>query len=383
MWLKMGKTNNKNINYNFLEKNSSLKKNTFQERILISDLSYHTVKNGKILFSDNVKSNGVYDENNKFYDLSYYHELLDHVEIFPEGIPISSSIERVIYIGTLNKMYGHLITDGLKKLWFLKSDYAKKIIEESNFKICYSADWDSPPQYAIDVFKLAGYDLTSFIQIKGCVSASEIIIPENSLVHTGAQGRFIYTQYIDTINHIISQLPINQNLTYEKLYFTRSALNSGRDFNELEVEEIFRTHGYMIVSPEKYSVIDQLSMLQNCKQFATTYGSLSHEILFCKENTDITILTKSDYVNDYQNVIDQIRPMNITYVKAHHSWRKASYLGPFYIAVTKQLRTYMKISGYRKCVFFKIEFMKYWCAILKIYWKRFQGVLKIHEKLTK
>ena len=115
------------------------------------------------------------------------------------------------------------------------------------------------------------------------------ILPDLSLFLQNNSLRFTkeYRCVIDTIKQNIdikSSCP-------EKLLFTRSAVDDSREWGEEKnIDELFRKKGFCVISPEKYSVKEQIQMLVHCKFFAAPEGSCSHNAVFCEPGTTVILL---------------------------------------------------------------------------------------------
>lgn len=156
---------------------------------------------------------------------------------------------------------------------------------------------------------------------------------------------------------------MNGRTPYDKIYFTRTSLDSSREYGENKIEQLFAKRGFKIISPEKLSIIEQLQILLNCKEFSTTEGSIAHNVLFLRPDTKVVILRKANYVNSYQLAVNQIAEVNVTYIDAHKSFfcnKKAPYLGPFYLCTTCHVAKYFAIKVQNSL--FDKSFWKYLCC---------------------
>jgi hypothetical protein len=103
--------------------------------------------------------------------------------------------------------------------------------------------------------------------------------------------------------------------------------------------------GYSIISPEKLSFIEQLKILSNCSEFASTVGSCSHNILFLNSAAHAYLIPRADFCPDYQRAIDSVFDGEITYVDCNLSIarrRSQDCVGPFYLYISTNL---MRLFG--------------------------------------
>lgn len=287
-----------------------------------------------IIYGGVCNKNGAYIEESAYVERRSFGYTVDDNEVI-------SSHEHVIYIGFFLNCYGHGITDNIKKLWFLKSDTYK--VRFSDYSIVYITERNEPlPKWQKEIFSLAGFDSEGWIQIVKPTKFEKVIIPDNSLQCANEHRTFTlqYTEIIDCIKRNCT----DENMHYDKIYFTRTGINNyWRECGEERVESYFKRHGYTVISPEKHSVKEQISMMMNCKSFASTEGSCAHNSVFCKQGTEVILLRKADYANAYQIMINEFAKLNVTYIDVHKSVRTDKlqpWHGPFFIYVSPFLRKY-------------------------------------------
>lgn len=338
----MSITNVENNNIEFLRPStkSSFKSAYSYQSFSERELSYIDINNGFILPNKDNSSvyGGVVSEDGEFVDISGLHEGKGRKYDFHGDIERAFSVP-VIYIGFIIPIWGHVITDGIKKIWFLTTDEGKNWLK-MGAQVVYVTLSNAPlPQYVIDLFQYAGLNMDKCIHIKEITKCRKIIIPQNSLFLE--QGKRYYThEYKETITHIKNYVDNMSLPIFPKIYLTRTHLNRKNDFGEKNIEKMFQKQGYTIIAPEEYSVAHQIYLMSHCSELASTEGSISHNAIFCKEHTHLVIIKKANYWNGYQKVINDIEKLIVTWVDAHHSImanKKEPWRGPFYLCVTPEL----------------------------------------------
>jgi capsular polysaccharide biosynthesis protein len=284
---------------------------------------------------------GVADSDGNFIENSAVHEGLFRDKINPVLNPEHIDSE-VIFIGSMHSIYGHCITDNLKKLWFLRTDKGQRIIENGG-KIAYVSAWNNEelPQFALHILTLAGIDTQKLIRITSPTRVKKVYIPDNSMQLKN--GTRMWSDQFKKEFEIIKSNIRYTGETYDKIYFSRTQLKDNKDFGEKRIEKLFEEQGYKILSPEKLSIDAQVALMTNCKNFVGTDGSITHNGVFCNKDTEITILIKADYANGYQMMINDMIGYQVTYVSAHHTikHRRRPWSGPFYLSPTKELLKYL------------------------------------------
>lgn len=254
--------------------------------------------------------------------------------------------EVAIYLGCFHWVWGHFLTDNIKRFWFLYTDQCKQLIA-SGAKLVYTCVYNREVSAnGAKLMAMADVDPSVFEVIKTPTQFRTLYIPDPAIIHSDLSqyslGKRFYTaEFADTIQRIVSKIPTERK--YDKIYLTRTGIVSNylREFGEWKIERIFRQKGYQILRPEQIGLEEQLSILHNCTHFATTEGSIAHNAIFCKPGTDVVVIRKADYINSYQLFINQMRDLNVTYIDAHHTTPPYGeghiWFGPFYMCVTEYL----------------------------------------------
>ena len=155
--------------------------------------------------------------------------------------------------------------------------------------------------------------------------------------------RFFTKEYVDIVNCLESDICPAE---YKKIYFTRSGILDKKDFGEKKIEDLFERNGYKILHPEKMSFDEQISLLKGCDSFACTEGSVSHNVIFCKDKTDVVIIRKCNMINGYQMALNSLRDFSVTYIDSNKTVpanKRHPYLGPFFLYMSDLLADYFNL----------------------------------------
>lgn len=306
-------------------------------------------------------SGGLIDNNGDFVQESSCYEW--NKGAAPIGKNIQFNNKSAVFIGTLIPHWGHTFTDSFRKIWFLKTSECKRLVERGA-EIVYLTLRQPvrPPKYVFDLLLLAGVDLNKCRHITETEQFETIIMPEDCLQLRENGERYWSKEYSDLIHCVVNASTITSDFIYDKIYLTRTQLKDRRDFGEKRIENIFRKEGYQIIAPEKLSIQDQICLYKNSKEIVATEGTVAHNAIFCEPGTKLIILTKADYRNTYQDVVNEVAQLDVTKVKCHHStfchpvWR---YLGPFYMYVTPELETFLCHKIWHSLYYFDFLYYRY------------------------
>lgn len=259
-------------------------------------------------------------------------------------------VERnAIYIGVMMSIFGHTITDNLKKLWFLQSEDGKKLLEGETdiLYITYMAQ-TLPPQ-VFEILQYAGVDIKKLKLIDKPTKYRAVYVPGNSMISKEIKknvGEKYYTiDFWETVLHMLDTIP-KVNIEGEgRIYLSRTAFRNRRDYGEKRIERLFSKAGYRIVYPEKHPFAEQVALMQYAKEVVATEGSVSHMAMFSKPMTKWVILKKIDWENPYQLCINEMAQVDVVSLDANHSITvECGWEGPFYLSPTKAVCNYLHVE---------------------------------------
>lgn len=191
---------------------------------------------------------------------------------------------------------------------------------------------------------------------------SKVFVPDECFFSDFyAKKRFYTKEYLNLLNRL-PQLPAPKNLNVEKVYFSRLAFQIKKDCNEKDIENCFKEQGFTIIYPKQLNFLDELAILQHCKIFAATEGSIAHNLIFCQNGITTIICRKiTGYFAEHQMLINQLKNANVTYIDVGFSpflYRKNDwYSGPYFLYKTKELRRFFYLPPQKIFPFWK--FFKY------------------------
>lgn len=247
-----------------------------------------------------------------------------------------------VYMGFLFGVWGHIITDDLKFLWFLHSDSYKALKDKyGKLKLVYICEpWFDIHKVFSELLSLADIDGSEFVKIDKVTKFKQVIVPEPSFFLAGFY-RYYTSGYKDIIQRIVSKV---HPIVNDKVYLTRTRLHDKRDFGEKNVEKAFKKKGYKIIAPERLTLKEQLAVYKGARLIAVTEGSISHNAVFMSEGVSLILLRKANFFNTYQEPLNDINHLSVTYIDAHLSCftdAKAPWTGPFFMYCNDNLSAFL------------------------------------------
>lgn len=284
---------------------------------------------------------------------------------------------RGIYVGFMRNIWGHCITDNIKKLWFLRTELCQSLIKDGYELYCTILNSDTLIPNFCKLLEYLNIDSKQFRVITSDTHFDELVIPQDSLT----DEHLCYKEFVDIVNEIWSKIPVDSTLP-RKVYFSRSRLHNGRDFGEKYIEQVFKTLGYKIIYPELVQTSEQLSIIKSCDSFAATEGSISHNVMFCNDGAEVIIIRKTRSCNRYQYAANKLRDLKIVYVDAHLSLFNVfdNGFGPFFMYVNKNVVDFALERDLQiKKHFPKMTFLNYLCHTLYYALRYRMRILKIGD----
>lgn len=344
-----------NYNLSFVNNNSLSEVSHYtSESYRISKILETLVLNKAIIIpskqeKSGFKEGGIYTSDGKFVKSATLNGVVPPSKVEFSTKNINQSDDTIIFIGTFYSLWGHAITDSIKKLWFLFTEEGKQLLD-NGAKVGYIFR-DKGDSYTLSVIEKTGVNPNDLIEIKEPTQFKNVYIPDSSIIYNPKDETRYYTkEYTEIINRIIDCYNKTYNSDfrekYDKVYFSRRRIfQNGRDWGEDKIEKVFRKLGYKVMYPEKLSFFEQIHILRNCSHFATTEGSISHTIIFCKPQTKIELVRKCNRLNFHQLMINEAAQLDVTYIDANKSVvidERMPLHGPFYLCITKELRHFYK-----------------------------------------
>lgn len=274
----------------------------------------------------------------------------------PPPHSIIRSSETVVYLGMFVSTWGHVIIDNIRRLWFLKSDAF------SEFKDCpiVYVPWTGEPLERQKNFRrlleILDVDVDNLRPITQPTRFDKIILPDESIFVRDGGGRKFTAEYRETIDRLRNFAFLNRTPTpFKKIYF----FYGRKQIGEERLAKYFYSKGYAIFMPEALTFDDQLNLLINCEHFATTVGSISHNSVFLRDNTEAILIPRhAESLNPFQPALNQVHPLRAFYVDSSFSIVSVHHDFNCFI-ISEQLKRFFgdKFDGYTEDDF-KI-FMKY------------------------
>jgi capsular polysaccharide biosynthesis protein len=94
-------------------------------------------------------------------------------------------------------------------------------------------------------------------------------------------------------------------------------LTRRKEIGEDIFEKLFKKNGYKILAPETLTFEEQAYLIYNCKTLASIEGTLAHNIVFAKKETQQIILRKQSEVIPRQIMLNQVTSTDVIYIDVY------------------------------------------------------------------
>lgn len=199
--------------------------------------------------------------------------------------------DELIYLGYLHNHWGHLLVDCCARLWHASQNPAMRAV------FITTAGFDREYHKNIKRFlELAGVQPDRILFVNKPVKIGSVIFPDQAY----SPGSYYSQEFIDMISRVVRNITPGIDESRDKIYFSRSHLRKHNEFGREVIDELFNLAGYTTLYPEELTIDDQIYYLNNCGSLAVTSGSLTHNVIFARKGTNVTIVNKSYLINELE-----------------------------------------------------------------------------------
>ena len=351
------------INIDYLYNPDAAKEAFKKSYFLDKKLSFQVIENGTILPHKSVNipgrwhfgQGGIVDKEGNYIESSSLHLGIGEPYTPPKE-SVQHSSETVIYFAMFYHIWGHDLTDNIRRVWFLKSDAFKN--EFKNCPIVYIPYKDG--YYTIDkqpslkrLLEILEVDVNRLRPITQPTQYDKIILPDGSFLSPTFFPPYnleigFTKEYRETIEQIRHFAQKNRTpISNKKLYLLHGKRNQ---IGEDRIADYFKSKGYDIIRPETFSLDEQFNLFINCESLASCIGSCSHNSLFCRDNTQIILFPRAvNTFTYYQEIINQVHPLNVNYIDSSLSiFSRGIVNDSFFYFISEQLKRFFgdKFDGY-------------------------------------
>ena len=288
---------------------------------------------------------GIIDSNDKYIEESGQYAFGEKNRVSGQYKFDKSSVEYidedVIYFNFYLSQWGHYLLDVIGRLWY--------ITKNKKYKIVYTTDIHGNNHIKnnfLQFLKLLDIDEDRLIFVNEVTQFKKVIIPETSIL-VAKYWTKEYKQIIDKlVDNALDGYKLKNN---RKIYCSRKHFKDGRSvsFGEEKIEDIYKRNNYEIVYMEELNLIEQIRLLNECKEITCVSGTLVHNAMFIRnKECNFTVINKTYKINPNIYLTNQLSDATFMFVDAYLSPLPISIgKGPFMLVLSEELLDYCKDKG--------------------------------------
>ena len=277
--------------------------------IIIGESNYIIAENHILhdqLIHENISyTDTAFLDNRNIYKLEKTNKIYYNRSLKKE-IPIAISL-----VCNYSWNYYHFVFECLSKLWLLSQCNIP-----ADIPIIIDACIKKTSQYAEYLKILNNRNIIYInrregVKIKKLIYLSTVnnIVPNYiNIKHINFKDNLFDIEYIQFIrNKMLYHIEKENNLRkIDKVFITRKN-NSNRSYNEIEIEECVKNHGFISIEPQTYSLKEQIKMFSEANYIIAASGAALTNIIYCKEKCKVIVLTgyKGD-LSIFSNIADAL-----------------------------------------------------------------------------
>lgn len=276
--------------------------------------------------------------------------------------------EDVVFIGNVNKFFGHFLLEHMNRIYvLLDKEYKNRKVVLINDK-----GLEVVPGYIFKFIELFGVKRKNIIILNQNTRFKSVCVPQQ-----GFNARLYNSDsFAQTFDKIAKNVPDAE--IYEKIYVSRVKLDKlHKTLGEEKVQKVFEKNGFKIIYPETLPLESQIALIKNCKVLAGCAGTALHLALFMKPGgTVISIKRNRRPVCNamIQNNVNNTKQLNGIFISGSIEKMKTfhSTNAPQIIAVNKYMQEFFDKYGYK--------YDDKDLGVDDVAWKQYEEMLKEYNK---
>ena len=194
--------------------------------------------------------------------------------------PVRKVSKRVLYGGFVFEHFGHLLLEGLSRLWGAR-------LTDNRLPIYVQCAGANLSQAALTLLDLAGLAKRVHV-VRQDTSFDSVVVPEPAFVIQSKAHKAFKEMYLRITDRVLGSSHIDT--TDQPLYLSRTGLppNVRALFGESLLEDVLRRNGAHIVHPERLDLTEQIRLINRHRVVLGPIGTAFHLLLFSRLANEAT-----------------------------------------------------------------------------------------------
>ncbi|GAA2095761.1 hypothetical protein GCM10009841_07120 [Microlunatus panaciterrae] len=199
--------------------------------------------------------------------------------------------------------FGHVMTEQLSRLWAWPE--AKRRFPGLKALVQLRSDRTELAKFERAVFAAAGIAPEDLIGTHGVVQVEKMLAATPMLVNFRYVDPGLAQQW-DRIGDALSAEATGTDYP-AKIFISRRGITKRECRNAAEVEAVFHSHGFMIISPQDYPLAEQVMMFRRAEVIGGFAGSGLFGIGFSREPKQVIMIRSESYTAGNEYLLCSIR----------------------------------------------------------------------------
>lgn len=313
-------------------------------RMYMRDVSVNVVPAG-VIVNEHLRGFGVFDRVGRFVK-SASQVRGNNGNFAPSHVDLQNCVyddRDVIFLGNVYPAFGHFMLEHLNRAWVLLNKKYKNmpVVLINNKSV-------SPvPGYMYRFLELLGVARENIIILDNTTRFRSVIVPAQ------AYNLPIYsaTEFGKTFDAMVKNINVAPK-NIDKIYVSRTALQSRRTYGEDKIEKIFAKNGYTIIHPEKLSLDEQIAYASGAKYLAGCAGTALHLALFMRGGGTVIQIKRNRKHKDSapaQYLINKTKGLKSIFINGAIEKTPTSHFSsiPQIVGVNKYMMRFIKDNNFK------------------------------------
>ncbi len=248
-----------------------------------------------------------------------------------------------VFVGNVFPQFGHFLLEHMNRAYVALDKKYKR----AKFVLVNNKDVNPVPNYMFELLELLGVKRENILILNETTQFRRVYVPDQGF-NIPVYSSDAFGKMYDAIAKNVK--PLREK--YEKIYVSRTAMQTRRTYGEGVVQKIFEKNGYKIIWPEKLPLSQQIALVKNARVLAGCAGTALHLALFMKSGGVVVQIKRNRQAKcnaDIQNLINDTKGLNGVFISGSVENKPTDHCSsvPQIIGVNQHMRDFFDAFGFK------------------------------------
>lgn len=248
-----------------------------------------------------------------------------------------------VFVGNVFPQFGHFLLEHMNRAYVAMDKKYKR----AKFVLVNNKDVNPVPNYMFELLELLGVRRENILILNETTQFRRVYVPDQGF-NIPVYSSVAFGKMYDAIAKNV-KMPREK---YEKIYVSRTAMQTRRTYGEGVVQKIFEKNGYKIIWPEKLPLTQQIGLVKNARVLAGCAGTALHLALFMKPGGTVVQIKRNRQAKcnaDIQNLINDTKGLNGVFISGSVEKKPTDHCSsvPQIIGVNQHMRDFFDAFGFK------------------------------------